>query len=110
MQTLPAGSAPPESTFQPDPISETPGQANNEDALRSHGKESTYTSAESTLGGATSADVHTGFGHPGQGTTAADKQHGSGGGLIGRGASGQASELGAVDERSDPGQRGIERE
>jgi len=68
-QTLPAGSAPAANTFTPNSTSETPGQADNADTLRAHGKESTYTSAESTLGGTDSAAVHTGLGHPGQGQT-----------------------------------------
>ena len=71
-QTLPAGTAPPESTFKPNPVSETPGQADNEDTLGSDDKESTYTSALDTLGGATSGDVHTGLGHPGSGQTSTE--------------------------------------
>lgn len=74
-QTLPAGTAPPESTFKPDTQSEVPGQASNPGVLRSHGKESVHTSAESTLPGATSADVHTGLGHPGQGQTSTELRH-----------------------------------
>ena len=66
-KVLPPGSAPADRTFRPNPQSEVPGQADNEAVLRSHGKESTYTDANATLGGATSADVHTGYGHPGQG-------------------------------------------
>ena len=98
-QTLPAGTAPKESTFQPNPISEVPGQANNDDVLRAHGKESTKVNASDTLGGATSADVHTGYGHPGQGQTAADNKHGREGGLIGAGASGAQSTLGQTDQK-----------
>jgi len=71
-KTLPPGSAPAESTFQPNSTSEVPGQADNEDVLRGHGKESTYTSAESTLGGTTSDAVHTGYGHPGAGQTSTE--------------------------------------
>jgi len=74
-QTLPAGSAPPSRTFQPNPVGETPGQADNDATLRSHGKESTYTNAIDTLGGATSGDVHTGLGHPGQGQLATEERH-----------------------------------
>merc|ERR1711963_917810 len=51
-QTLPAGSAPASSTYTPDP------DLNNQRM---------YQAASSTIGGATSADVHTGLGHPGQG-------------------------------------------
>ena len=98
-QTLSAGTAPKESTFQPNPTSEIPGQANNDDVLRGHGKESTKVNASDTLGGATSADVHTGYGHPGQGQTAADNKHGREGGLIGAGASGAQSTLGQTDQK-----------
>lgn len=105
-EVLPAGSAPPESTFKPNPINETPGQANNPDTLRGHGKESTYTAADS-FPGATSADVHTGLGHPGQGQVASDsKQHSGSVGIRGT----QASGINPVSERSNPGQRGLERE
>ena len=72
-KTLPAGTAPPESTFQPNPINETPGQANNPDALAGPDKEATNTGALD-FPGATSADVHTGYGHPGQGQVASDKE------------------------------------
>ena len=109
-QTLPAGSAPPDKTYKPNPINETPGQANNEDTLRSHGKESTYTSASDTLGGATSADVHTGYGHPGQGQVASDTDRKNRQGLAGVGASGVASSGQGVDERLNPSQRGLDRE
>lgn len=109
-QVLPAGTAPAERTFQPNPINETPGQANNDDTLRSHGKESTYTSAESTLGGATSGDVHTGIGKPIQGQTRNDPTGTEGGSLAGRGASGVASTSGVADGRDDARQRGLDRE
>ena len=71
-QTLPAGTAPPENTFKPNPIFETPGQADNEDTLQSDDKESTNTSALDTLGGVTSGDVHKGLGHPGSGQTSSE--------------------------------------
>jgi len=74
-QTLPAGSAPADRTFQPNATAEVPGQANNEDTLRSHGKESTYTNALDTLGGTDSAAVHTGLGHPGAGQSSAELRH-----------------------------------
>lgn len=74
-QTLPPGTAPKESTFQPNPVNEIPGQANNPDVLRSHGKEGVRTDPLSTLPGATSADVHTGLGHPGQGQTSTEIRH-----------------------------------
>jgi len=63
-QTLPAGTAPPESTFTPNTQSEIPGQAMNPNIAKE-----TWTKAEDTIPGATSADVHTGFGQPGQGQT-----------------------------------------
>ncbi|RGP65376.1 hypothetical protein FSPOR_7306 [Fusarium sporotrichioides] len=56
----PPGTAPPENTFQPNPESEIPAQASgNEGAVP----------AAATLGGATSADVHTGLGKPASGQT-----------------------------------------
>jgi len=74
-QTLPAGTAPKSSTFQPNPVGEVPGQADNPAVDRSHGKEGVRTDALSTLGGATSADVHKGLGHPGQGQTSTEIRH-----------------------------------
>lgn len=74
-QTLRAGTAPASATYQPNPINETPGQANNPDVLRSHGKEGLRTDAMSTLPCATSADVHKGLGHPGQGQTSTELRH-----------------------------------
>jgi len=113
VQTLPPGTAPKDRTFAPDATSEVPGQADNDASLRSHGKESTYTSTASTLSGATSADVHTGLGHPGQGQTSTEIRHDGqhtrkrvGAGLEGVGASG----VSGVDERYDPSQRGLERD
>ena len=95
VKTLPPGSAPADRTFQPNPQSEVPGQADNANVLRDHGKESTYTSAESTLGGADSRDLHQGLGHPGQGQTSSELRHDGqhhrkrdGAGLEGVGASG----------------------
>ncbi|KAI1071515.1 hypothetical protein LB507_004898 [Fusarium sp. FIESC RH6] len=56
----PAGTAPPENTFRPNPETEIPAQASgNEGAVP----------ASATLGGATSADVHTGLGKPAAGQT-----------------------------------------
>ncbi|MCJ1319498.1 hypothetical protein MMC15_004834 [Xylographa vitiligo] len=108
-QVLPAGSAPADRTFAPNPIHETPGQANNEDALGAGGEESTYTAAADTLGGATSGDVHTGLGLPVE-VSATEQKYGAGTGLVGRGASGAASGNVPVDERTTPSQRGLERE
>lgn len=63
-QTLPPGSAPSDRTFQPNPQSEIPGRALNPDT-----SDETRIDAQDTLGGATSGDVHTGYGHPGSGQT-----------------------------------------
>ncbi|KAI0018032.1 hypothetical protein F4780DRAFT_558182 [Xylariomycetidae sp. FL0641] len=57
-ETHPPGTAPREDTYQPNPETEFSAQANN-----------TQTDASATLGGATSADVHTGLGKPMQGQT-----------------------------------------
>ena len=107
-QTLPAGTAPADRTFQPNPINETPGQANNPDTLRAHGKESTYTDPLASIPGATSADVHTGLGHPGQGQVASDSKTGGGRGIQGTTAAGIPSQM--ADEREQVSQRGLERE
>ena len=77
---------------------------------RSHGKESTKTTAESTLGGATSADVHTGYGHPGQGQSSKELRDGSGGQGGSAFSSGVGSGAQGVDERVQAGQRGLEKE
>lgn len=74
-QTLPAGTAPKSQTFTPNPQSEIPGQAHNVNVLSDDEKQSTYTSAESTLGGADSGEVHKGLGHPGAGQTSAEIRH-----------------------------------
>jgi len=102
-QTLPAGTAPKSSTFTPNVQSEIPGQAYNENVERSHGKESVRTDPLSTLPGATSADVHMGLGHPGQGQTSTEVKHASKkhtAGLKGAGATGalEGSGLGAEDD------------
>ncbi|KAF6787309.1 hypothetical protein CSOJ01_15254 [Colletotrichum sojae] len=57
----PPGTAPPEATFKPNPVSEIPGQALNPDA--------TTRTAADDFPGATSADVHKGMGKPLQGQT-----------------------------------------
>ncbi|KAF2033948.1 hypothetical protein EK21DRAFT_85757 [Setomelanomma holmii] len=67
-EVLPAGSAPASNTFQPNP------DLNNQKL---------YQDASTTITGATSGDVNTGLGHPGQGQTSrelrqADKKGGSG--------------------------------
>lgn len=93
-QTLPAGTAPADRTFEPNATSEVPSQADNPYAEET-------TPASATLGGATSADVHTGLGHPGSGQTSTELRHegqhtsknvgGHGAGLAGVGASGVPS-------------------
>lgn len=69
-ETLPAGSAPKSATHDPNP------DLNNQKM---------YQGASSTLTGATSADVHTGLGHPGQGQTSSELHDGTrvGHGLVG---------------------------
>ncbi|KAI4221055.1 MAG: hypothetical protein L6R36_007167 [Xanthoria steineri] len=105
-KTLPPGSAPTDRTFQPNNISETPSQASNPNVLPSQDKADTHTTASSTLGGATSGDVHTGLGKPVQGQNVHDR----GGGLAGVGASGAASGNQMVDTEMQGGQRGLEKE
>ncbi|KAL9598547.1 MAG: hypothetical protein Q9219_004449 [cf. Caloplaca sp. 3 TL-2023] len=113
-KTLPPGSAPVSNTFQPNNLSETPGQANNPDVLRSHGKESTHTTASSTLGGATSGDMYQGLGKPVQGQSSSELRGAVGereGGMVGvGGAGGVPSGNQMVDERVQAGQRGLEKE
>ncbi|KAK7706043.1 hypothetical protein SLS57_009824 [Botryosphaeria dothidea] len=105
IETLPAGSAPSDRTFNPNNASEVPAQAAG------------YTpSATESLGGATSGDVHTGLGHPGQGQTSVeqrhDGQHGrkkQGTGLVGVGATNTAGQV----NHHDPGfasQRGLDKD
>lgn len=123
--TVPEGTAPKENLFQPNPEETVPGQT-TEMSGRSHGKESTHTTASSTLGGATSGDVHKGMGKPAVGQTSAElrhegdphrKHHGSG--LTGVGASGQGTnidsrrleterleEVSGSHKRVDPSQKG----
>ncbi|TKA71872.1 hypothetical protein B0A49_00840 [Cryomyces minteri] len=90
-ETLPAGTAPADRTFKPNPTSDVP--TTNTDYSDDADAEAERTSASDTLGGATSADVHTGYGHPGQGQTSSEL-HGrkrDGAGLEGVGASGVPS-------------------
>jgi len=69
---VPPGTAPADRTFAPNTQSEVPGQANNPNISKD-----TWTSAQDTISGATSADVHTGLGHPGSGQTS-NELHGDG--------------------------------
>ncbi|KAI9672247.1 MAG: hypothetical protein M1831_002061 [Alyxoria varia] len=73
VETHPPGTAPANKTFTPQP-NDVPGQANNPAAGGDEG-EGVGTSASATLGGATSADVHTGLGHPGGGMTSNEIKH-----------------------------------
>ncbi|KAF2148362.1 hypothetical protein K461DRAFT_262451 [Myriangium duriaei CBS 260.36] len=63
-QTLPAGSAPKDRTFEPNSTADIPASG---------------ASASETLGGATSGEVHTGLGHPGSGQTSTEQRHTGGG-------------------------------
>ncbi|KAH7308715.1 hypothetical protein B0I35DRAFT_413321 [Stachybotrys elegans] len=63
-ETYPPGTAPANQSFNPNPTGEVPGQALNPDM-----DAESRTRASDTLGGATSSDVHTGYGHPGAGMT-----------------------------------------
>lgn len=112
METYPAGTAPASNSYIPN-ANDVGSQADNPNVLRSHGKESTYTSPADTLQGATSGDVNTGFGKPLQGQTgvelAHDGQHGrkkQSSGLEGVGASREDKGV----ERAFPSQRGLEKE
>lgn len=108
-QILGAGEAPEDGTSQPN-TADTPSQANNPDM-----DEETTTSAMDTIGGATSADVHKGLGHPGQGQSSAEQRHGgqrahkkAGYGLASQGAA--TNETSATDPRVDESQRGLEKD
>jgi len=93
-KTLPPGSAPAANTFKPNPVNEIPGQADNDLVNRQHGKEETKTGALD-MPGATSADVHKGLGHPGQGQTSSELHNDgkqSGAGLKGEGGSGMTDD------------------
>jgi hypothetical protein len=57
-----------------------------------------YQDASSTITGATSADVHTGLGHPGQGQSSHELRHGEKKG--GQGLSGLADSVGQGDVKS----------
>ncbi|KAJ4253292.1 hypothetical protein NW762_010447 [Fusarium torreyae] len=67
-EQYPPGTAPPEDTFQPNPENEISAQAPGAEGA---------VPASATLGGATSADVHTGMGVPGSGQTS-QELHGRG--------------------------------
>lgn len=75
-QILPAGTAPQESTYHPNP------DLNNQKM---------YQDASRTVTGATSGDVHTGLGHPGQGQSSSELRDGKKGG---QGLAGLADKVG----------------
>ena len=112
---IPAGTAPAERTFEPNTTSAIPSQALNDQQ-----DPSTYTSASSTLSGATSADVYTGLGKPLQGQTSVEQRHegqhhrknpgGHGAGLVGVGANTVQAGNQNADERVQESQRALERE
>lgn len=78
---LPAGSAPPSRTFQPNPVEDDQSQANNPDTQAPK--------ASDTIIGATSGDVHTGLGKPVQGQSSSDQgRDGKGQGQQAEGGSG----------------------
>ncbi|CAG7920285.1 unnamed protein product [Penicillium olsonii] len=111
MEEFPRGTAPASNSYTPN-VSEV-SQANNPDAGRLHGKESTATPAAATLVGATSGSVDQGFGKPMQGQTNTeirhDGEHGrkkQSAGLEGVGTSIQDRGV----ERQFPDQRGLERD
>ncbi|KAK8190427.1 uncharacterized protein BKA78DRAFT_296646 [Phyllosticta capitalensis] len=104
----PAGTAPSNSTYtpNPDPTSTATGPA--------------HASAADTIPGATSASVHTGLGHPGQGQTSAELHHDGQahrehqrGGLAGLAQGGLVGNKGEVVSDKVPGfesQRGLVKE
>lgn len=119
-QAVPSGTAPAEDLYQPNPSDEVPPLANR---ARNADPESGTASAADTLGGATSADVHTGLGHPGQGQTSTELRHEGqhtaskqGTGLVGKASTmntgGVYNDGQAVDQK-DPGfanQRALDKE
>ncbi|KAJ6121194.1 hypothetical protein N7523_005474 [Penicillium sp. IBT 18751x] len=112
MEAFPPGTAPASNSYTSN-ANEIGSQADNPNVLRSHGKESTYTSPADTLTGATSKDVHTGLGKPLQGQSGVELAHdGAHGrkkqpsGLEGVGASREDHGI----ERKFVDQRGLDRE
>ncbi|KAK3110964.1 hypothetical protein LTR53_014228 [Teratosphaeriaceae sp. CCFEE 6253] len=74
--TLPAGSAPSDATYQPNnPDSAPPVQQYHD--VSATADDAPQASAADTLGGATSSDVNTGLGHPGQGQSSKELRDGS---------------------------------
>lgn len=92
-EAYPPGTAPSSKAYEPQP-NDVGSQALNPNVERGHGKESTKTTAGSTLGGPTSQDLDTGLGKPMQGQTSTEIRHeghhhrrNDGSGLEGVGAS-----------------------
>ncbi|KAL2869260.1 uncharacterized protein BJX67DRAFT_379288 [Aspergillus lucknowensis] len=75
METRPPGTAPASSSYRPHPVDHPGEQALNPNVERSHGKESVKTTAEQTLMGTTSQDVHAGLGQPISGQTRTEQRH-----------------------------------
>ncbi|GES62194.1 hypothetical protein ATEIFO6365_0005017000 [Aspergillus terreus] len=111
-ETFPPGTAPASNSYTPNTTGESGSQALNPNVERSHGKESTKTSASDTLMGATSQDVHTGLGHPGGGQTSSELRHDGQHGRKnpGVGLEGVGANKGNNLDRQIPEQRGIERD
>ncbi|KAL4879431.1 hypothetical protein BJY04DRAFT_193982 [Aspergillus karnatakaensis] len=76
LETHPPGTAPAGSSYHPNAIDHTGEQALNPNVERAHGKESVKTTAEQTLMGATSQDVHRGIGKPASGQTTSELRYG----------------------------------
>jgi len=89
-ETLPAGTAPKSRTFQPNPSPEDSGIP--------------VPNPDRSFPGATSADVHTGLGHPGQGETSTELRHDGSHGRKkqGSGLAGLASGVGNQLPSEDP--------
>ncbi|KAK3078988.1 hypothetical protein LTS18_006042 [Coniosporium uncinatum] len=101
-KTLPAGSAPADRTFKPNPTNDAPPVANymKDDKVED---DASQPSAQDTIGGATSADVHQGLGHPGQGQSSAELRH-DGKSTQGVGNAGRGGEdtVGTLVDKHDP--------
>ena len=112
-ETLPAGSAPASKTFKPNNISEVPPM---KDYSADAEPETSENSAQATMPGATSGDVHQGLGRPVQGQSSSELRHdakaGSSGGLEGVGASGvkSANLVDARDPEFAQSNRALEKE
>lgn len=112
MKAFPPGTAPASNSYTPN-TNDVGSQANNPNVLGSEDKEPTYTSAADTLGGATSADVNTGFGKPLQGQTGVELAHDGAHGRKKQSAGLEGVGASTVDrsvERQFPSQRGLEKE